>query len=939
MQALAQPLLTPETPEARRSSAEPVGEDEEHWRLDQACWHIQDAMDGVRRVHPQRAGRARLAYTLHVQLMPCLPYVAAAYLGISFFEAPQWCVAIKEDGGPDLCDDPRYPSFDMPHLPFRLNLALELLCLLPLGLDVFLRALSQGSLRFIGSRRQCCTALLVLGALGDIVWAYATPVGWVRAAPYLRAGLMVAHSLAVQQQFFVLQRAIPSFTAAAVLLLFFLTFAAYIATLLFPAGSPEGDAILPDLPEAMWQLLILLTTANFPDVMMPAYTQCREAALFFAAFVMLGVFFLMNYLLAVVYGSYTDAAKEIAAAAAERQRASLDAAFEALDWEGAGSLDRDRLSAMLDHLPHATFIALHAGVRRPPPPVVAIASVAASASSSSAPSPTKGAPFSFTFRPRRPSPLGPGSDEASSPSLDSKITASLSKLPVHRAERAAAAKATTAAAAAAPPPVARAQSAALALGVQRALVFATLDASGDAEIDVDEFSRLCLILQLRFRRHDTRSLLEIVSEALGWLPANTAGGSGGGSGSGSGSGGCAATLRAMLTSRACENAVDFALVLSAISLALEATAAPQTGLSPAQLFFSVVFLIEVALKAALLPWRAHSRSALSRFDALVTLAACATSVAVYLPNGFDNGSVVRAVISLRMLRLLRLLRKVSAFRVIVATFLRVLPAATVQIKCISLLIFVFACVGLHLFGGIITTDDTSGVVITPEQAHALADSDFGTSGYYANNFNDLPSGCITLFELTVVNNWFVITDGYAAVRGKSARAFFIAYYLLGVVIGLNIVVAFVLDAYTTLEDQTASSSGGGDGGKGGGDADQLSAGAAGDGDALVVDAERVTGTETGITGLIEVSMMRTSSSVFVNTLSESRRAQLAALFERPAGGSGAAAAGSTDATSSAAATPEHPHSLRAIEARGSSWRDALTSTFKKPKDGAPDAGK
>lgn len=48
---------------------------------------------------------------------------------------------------------------------------------------------------------------------------------------------------------------------------------------------------------------------------------------------------------------------------------------------------------------------------------------------------------------------------------------------------------------------------------------------------------------------------------------------------------------------------------------------------------------------------------------------------------------------------------------------------------------------------------TSGRVITPEQARALADSDFGKSDYYPNSFNDLPSGFITLFELLVVNNW------------------------------------------------------------------------------------------------------------------------------------------------------------------------------------------
>ena len=58
---------------------------------------------------------------------------------------------------------------------------------------------------------------------------------------------------------------------------------------------------------------------------------------------------------------------------------------------------------------------------------------------------------------------------------------------------------------------------------------------------------------------------------------------------------------------------------------------------------------------------------------------------------------------------------------------------------------------------------------------------------------------LTLFELSVVNNWFVVADGYVAVRGKHARWFFVLYYVLGVVVALNIVVAFVLDAYSAIE--------------------------------------------------------------------------------------------------------------------------------------------
>ena len=277
-----------------------------------------------------------------------------------------------------------------------------------------------------------------------------------------------------------------------------------------------------------------------------------------------------------------------------------------------------------------------------------------------------------------------------------------------------------------------------------------------------------------------------------------------------------------------------------------------------------------------------------------------------MPNGFDNGAAVRAVLSLRLFRLLRLLRKVHAFNVIVSTFFRLLPAATTLLKTSGLLMFVFSSLGLQLFGGLITTD-TSGALVPAELVEALAESDFGTNGYYANSFNDLPSGILTLFELSVVNNWFVIADGYVAVRGKHARWFFVVYYMLGVVVALNIVVAFVLDAYSAIEES----------------AQQEQQQAEGSGptawvdDHLLLDAGRVTGTSTGLTstcltGEIEVSL---DPSVSIS-LTESRRAMLSALFShRTADGLEVVAPGGG----------KLPPKQQL--ARGVSWRQQLAQTF------------
>ena len=48
-------------------------------------------------------------------------------------------------------------------------------------------------------------------------------------------------------------------------------------------------------------MLVLLTTANFPDVMLPAYEYNYVYCVFFITFLIIGVYFLSNLMLANVY--------------------------------------------------------------------------------------------------------------------------------------------------------------------------------------------------------------------------------------------------------------------------------------------------------------------------------------------------------------------------------------------------------------------------------------------------------------------------------------------------------------------------------------------------------------------------------------------------------------------------------------------------------------
>ena len=83
----------------------------------------------------------------------------------------------------------------------------------------------------------------------------------------------------------------------------YVAFAALIWYFLFKF-SLEGFNYFPLAHQSFYTMLTLLTTANFPDVMLPAYYESRINCLFFIGYLVFGLYFLQNILLAVVFDNY-----------------------------------------------------------------------------------------------------------------------------------------------------------------------------------------------------------------------------------------------------------------------------------------------------------------------------------------------------------------------------------------------------------------------------------------------------------------------------------------------------------------------------------------------------------------------------------------------------------------------------------------------------------
>lgn len=247
-------------------------------------------------------------------------------------------------------------------IPCGVTEGIELICLLFFVIDIIVKYWLIGFAQF--SKKKWMIATVFVLAVSLIDWCVSIGFRCNEATRFrriIRPFFIINYSSIMKKTVKCLQRTLPEVFSVLMLLGLHLFVFSLVGMLLFPNPKPsdtmsnvtdgvfvspsnistpspsnsstvigEGETYFRTLLDSFMNLLVLLTTANNPDVMMPVYQQNRFYSLYFIIFLLIGNYCFMNMLLAVIYNQFRGYFQTSMQSDLLRRRVGVRAAYEIL---------------------------------------------------------------------------------------------------------------------------------------------------------------------------------------------------------------------------------------------------------------------------------------------------------------------------------------------------------------------------------------------------------------------------------------------------------------------------------------------------------------------------------------------------------------------------------------------------------------------------------
>ncbi|XP_058257045.1 two pore channel protein 2 [Hemibagrus wyckioides] len=304
-----------------------VQESDDDLYIQQAVVFIEDAIQ-YRSINHKVDSRSLNLYRWYYSRI-CqwgLGFTIAVILALAFVEKPS---SITYTSDPRYRPEPWEPPCGLPE-------AIEMVCLCIFILDIVVKSYLIGWEEFRVNKWLLGYVLVISVSVVDCIISFAMLCDTtIRVRRLIRPFFLLQNSSLMKKTLKCIKRTLPEIASVILLLALHLCLFTMIGMLIFPKSEDsskngEWEVYFRNLPTALSSLLVLLTTANNPDVMVHAYSLNRGYTIFFILFSVCGTYILMNLLTAIIYNQFRGYLLMSVQASILRRRLGIRAAFKVL---------------------------------------------------------------------------------------------------------------------------------------------------------------------------------------------------------------------------------------------------------------------------------------------------------------------------------------------------------------------------------------------------------------------------------------------------------------------------------------------------------------------------------------------------------------------------------------------------------------------------------
>ncbi|XP_018619481.1 two pore channel protein 2 isoform X2 [Scleropages formosus] len=313
-------------------------DDDDDLHIQQAVVFIEDAIH-YRSINHRVDSRSLRLYRWYYSRI-CqwgLGLVIAIILSLAFVEKPSSLT---------ITSDLRYKKPPM-EPPCGLTESIEIMCLLIFAVDLTVKSYLIGWEEF--RKNKWLIGYVVVTGASVIDWTLSVSMlctETLRIRRIFRPFFLLQNSSLMKKTLKCIKRTLPEIASVILLITLHLFLFSMFGMLIFARGEDarengEWASYFRNLRQSITSLLVLLTTANNPDVMIPAYSLNRGYSIFFILFTVFGTYLLMNLLTAIIYNQFRGYLLMSIQASILRRQLGIRAAFEVMCCRAMGRTHTD----------------------------------------------------------------------------------------------------------------------------------------------------------------------------------------------------------------------------------------------------------------------------------------------------------------------------------------------------------------------------------------------------------------------------------------------------------------------------------------------------------------------------------------------------------------------------------------------------------------------